>query len=48
MAVFLRQDRGFDPSGSRQLPIKESDIDQCSVSLRQMSLPEKNGHEPSN
>ena len=37
MAVFLRQDRGFDPSGSRQLPIKESDRDQCSVSLRQMA-----------
>ena len=35
MAVFLRQDHGFDPSGSRQLPIKESHRDQCSVSLRQ-------------
>ena len=34
---FFRQDRGFDPSGSRQLPIKESDRDQCSVSLRQMA-----------
>ena len=30
MAVFFqfRQDRGFDPSGSRRLPIKESDRDQ--------------------
>ena len=35
---FLRQDRGFDPSGSRQLPIKESDSDQCSVSsIREMA-----------
>ena len=25
---FFRQDRDFDPSGSRQLPIKESDRDQ--------------------
>ena len=39
MAVFsfLRQDRSFDPSGSHQLLIKESDGDQCSVSLRQMA-----------
>ena len=34
VAFFLRQDRGFDPSGSRQLPIKESGRDQCSVSLQ--------------
>ena len=25
---FFRKDRGFDPSGSRELPIKESDRDQ--------------------
>ena len=37
MAVSLRQYRGFDPSGSLQLPIKESDRDQCSISLRQMA-----------
>ena len=36
MAVKLRQYRGFDPSGSLQLPIKESDRNQCSISLRQM------------
>ena len=37
MAVSLRQYRGFDPSGSLQLPIKESDRDHCSISLRQMA-----------
>ena len=37
MAVKLRQYRGFDPSGSLQLPMKESDRDQCSISLRQMA-----------
>ena len=37
VAVSLRQYRGFDPSGSLQLPIKESDRDQCSISLRQMA-----------
>ena len=30
---FLRKDRGFDPSGSRQLPIKESDRDQYHLAL---------------
>ena len=37
MAVFFQARHGFDTSGSRQLPIKESDGDQCSVSLRQMA-----------
>jgi len=34
VALSFRQYRGFDPSGSHQLPIAGSDGDQCSVTLR--------------
>ena len=33
VVLSFRQDRGFDPSGSHQLPIVGSDGDQCPLTL---------------